>query len=310
MHLLFLLDPLPTLSLHKDTSIVFMEYCLAHGDVVHVAGCDTLSINNGIVSAHTQQLLSIARDKPVWWRTGEPMKSVLHEQFDWVMMRKDPPVDTHYIHITYLLDVAVRNGTRVYNNPTALRTMNEKITATWYPHYAPKTLVSGNKEQLYAFLAEKQSVVVKPVDGMGGQGIFQIHHTDKNTAAILDTVTQGYNRTIIMQQLLAGYVHGDKRVFVVHGEVVPKALLRIPSAGEARANLAQGGVGQVVDVSEREQEIATAIAPDLLNAGVVFAGLDFIDEYLTEVNVTSPTCVREVELGSDENISERLLARL
>ena len=224
-------------------------------------------------------------------------------EFDVVLMRQDPPFNMEYIYATYTLELAQRHGTCVVNNPAALRNMNEKFAITNFPQCCTATLVSRHLATLDSFINAHQDVVVKPLDGMGGQSIFRISPQDSNKNSILEQITQGGSRTVMAQRFIPEISQGDKRILLVNGEPVPYALARIPKNGEFRGNLAAGGSGQGVPLSDKDRWICGEIKTSLLENGILFAGIDIIGSYLTEINITSPTCIRELDAQYNLNIS-------
>jgi glutathione synthase len=244
------------------------------------------------------------------WYELEGASSVPLEELDVVLMRKDPPFDSEFIYSTYILEAAERLGTLVVNKPQSLRDCNEKVFATQFPQCTPPLLVSRDQDRLKKFLAEHGDVVFKPLDGMGGTSIFRVRKGDQNLNVILETVTKCGTETIMAQKYLPEILTGDKRILVIDGEVVPYCLARIPSEGEFRGNLAAGGYGVVQPLSDRDRWIAEQIAPTLIEKGLIFVGLDVIGDYLTEINVTSPTCVREIDNTEGTAIGDQLIAAI
>ena len=222
-------------------------------------------------------------------------------------MRKDPPFDSEFIYSTYILEAAEKLGALVVNKPQSLRDCNEKVFATAFPQCTPPLLVSRSIKRLKDFLRSHQDVVFKPLDGMGGTSIFRVKADDQNLNVILETLTRYGTQTIMAQKYLSEITDGDKRVLIVDGEVVPYCLARIPSASDFRGNLAAGGQGQVRPLSDRDQWIAEQVAPALVERGLLFVGLDIIGDYLTEINVTSPTCVQEIDRAQNTTIGDRLI---
>ena len=210
-------------------------------------------------------------------------------------MRKDPPIDTEYLYSTQMLALAEAAGTLVVNRSSALREANEKLASTWFPQCAPPTLVTRNQTQLREFLAEQADVIIKPLDAMGGASIFRVRAADPNAGVIFETLTEHGSRYAMAQRFIPEISAGDKRILLVDGEPVPYALARVPAKGETRGNLAVGGTGVGVELSERDYWICEQVAPRLKAMGLMFVGLDVIGDYLTEVNVTSPTCIRELD---------------
>ncbi|MDH3608774.1 MAG: glutathione synthase, partial [Gammaproteobacteria bacterium] len=230
--------------------------------------------------------------------------------FDVVLMRKDPPMNMEYIYTTYLLDRVQKLGTLVVNHPTSLRNANEKLFATQFNDCITPYLVTQQQAVLNEFIDEHKQVVVKPLDGMAGDSIFQVNYDDANRNVILETITQLDQRTVMAQKLIPEYVDGDKRVLLINGEPILYALLRVPLKGELRANLAKGGAGQGIELNARDRYICEQIKPALQDMQLCFVGIDIIGKYLTEINVTSPTGIRELDKMYDLNISETLFDHL
>ena len=228
-------------------------------------------------------------------------------ELDIILMRKDPPFDLEYIYATYLLERAEQQGTLVVNRCQSLRDCNEKLFATVFPECCPPLVVSRDMSTLRAFHAQHKDVIYKPLDGMGGSAIFRVREDDPNLSVVLETLTGSGQQTIMAQQYLPEITQGDKRILMINGEPVPYCLARVPLAGESRGNLAAGGSGRVQPLSERDQWIAAQVGPALKARGLFFVGLDVIGDYLTEINVTSPTCLREIEAESGLDIAGQLL---
>ena len=296
MRVLFVIDPLPALKAYKDTSVSMMFALQARGHAIEVALSGYLYIQAGQVrtSAIPIALLPDA-DKHAhgWWRESQAHDAALAD-FDAVVMRKDPPFDMEYVYSTHLLEYAERDGARVFNSGTAIRNHPEKLAITEFPQFTAPTLVTSQSARLKAFHAEHGDIILKPLDGMGGTGIFRVQANDPNLNAIIETLTLDGVRTIMAQRYIPDIVHGDKRILLIGGEPVPYALARIPLAGETRGNLAAGGRGVAQALSARDREIAEAIAPSLAERGLLLVGLDVIGDYVTEINVTSPTCFVEI----------------
>ena len=291
MRFAFILDPLDSLKAYKDTSLAIMREATRRGHELHVA------LQHEIFLRHERVRL-LARpfefaEGTAWYRTGAPAESAPAE-FDAVLMRKDPPFDNEYLYSTYLLELATEQGARVLNHPASVRDWNEKLSVTRFAQFAPPFLVSSDETLIRAFLAEHGDIVVKPLDGMGGSGVFRLRLDDPNIGAILETITDLGRRTIMAQRYLPQIQAGDKRIIVIDGEPLPYALARIPKAGETRGNLAAGGTGVAQSLSERDREIAAAVGPVLKQKGLFLVGLDVIGDYLTEINVTSPTGMVEI----------------
>lgn len=229
-----------------------------------------------------------------YWYKLQTTQEMLPTDFDAILMRKDPPFDNEYLYSTYLLELAAHQGARVINNPSAVRSWNEKLSIARFPQFAPEFLVTSNNGLIREFLAKHQDIVVKPLDGMGGSGVFRLTESDPNIGVILETSTNFGTQTIMAQRYLPQILQGDKRIIVINGEPLPYALARIPKAGETRGNLAAGGTGVAQPLTLRDNEIATTVGKILRENGLFFVGLDVIGDYLTEINVTSPTGIVEI----------------
>lgn len=308
MRLAFILDPLPQIKAYKDSSVAMMRAAARRGHEIHGIGRDRLMLRDGQVSAHALTLFPTADDH-AWYLPGETVTAALTD-FDAVLMRQDPPFDFEYITATWLLERAQAGGARVFNDPRAVRDHSEKVAIAEFPQFIATTLVARDPEDLKAFIDELGDVILKPLDSMGGTGIFRVRADDPNRNAIVETLTALGTRSIMAQRYLPAIAEGDKRILLVGGEVVPYSLARIPKAGETRGNLAQGGRGVAMPLTEREREIAETLAPILWARGLLIVGLDVIGGFLTEVNVTSPTCMVEIhqQMGFDgaEMVVERL----
>ena len=228
-------------------------------------------------------------------------------ELDVILMRKDPPFDTEYIYATYILEQAQAQGCMVVNDPRALRDANEKLFTTWFAEVCPSTLVTRDAEEIKRFLSEFDDIIVKPLDGMGGASIFRVTAGDANASVIYETLTNCSTRFCMAQKYIPEITDGDKRILMIDGQPLPYALARIPSAGELRGNLAAGGKGRGQPLSDRDREICAKVGPELKRRGLIFVGLDVIGDYLTEINVTSPTCVRELEAQFDIQIADQLM---
>jgi glutathione synthase len=301
----FIIDPIETINTKKDSSFAMMLAAQKRGWSLFYMQQGDLYVRDGIVYA-TLQLVQVIDQRKDFYRLGEVITQPLH-QLDAVLMRKDPPFDMEYIYSTYLLEMAEKQGLLVVNRADSIRSANEKLFATEFAQFCPETLVSRNIERIKTFLQELGHIVVKPLDGMGGAMIFQIKQGDSNTNVILEAITDNGQRTIMAQRFLPEYKQGDKRILIVNGEAFPHALARIPAEGEGRANLAAGAEGIGVDLTEREWEICRTLAPRLKAMGLLFVGLDVIGDYITEINVTSPTCIRELDQLYSADIAGQLM---
>jgi glutathione synthase len=298
---LFVVDPLNELHESKDSSIAMMREMAKRGHAIWACGIGDLAWRDGVVQAAAQRL-DIASQGSEWFARLEAVRRPL-EGFDVVLMRKDPPFDMEYLVATYLLEAAVRRGARVFNDPRALRDHNEKFAIVEFAHYAAPTLVSRDPEAIRDFHREHGDIVIKPMDGMGGRGVFRLARKDPNLGVILETATQGGQRTIMAQRFIPEISVGDKRILLVAGRPVPYALARVPRPGESRGNLAAGGIPHAQPLSERDRAIAAALGPALADRGLLLVGLDVIGDYLTEINVTSPTCFVEIKRETGFNVA-------
>ena len=259
--------------------------------------------------AASAQRISLSDNDEDWYR-AHPAEVRRLAEFGAVLMRKDPPFDLEYVTSTWLLSAAVREGARVFNAPDAIRDHNEKLAIAEFARFAAPTLVSREAERLQAFIDAQRDVVVKRLDVMGGEFVFRVRADDPNRNVIVQTISQGGNRTVMAQRYIPAITEGDKRVLLIDGEVVPYCLARIPKAGDARGNLAQGARGVAQPLTARHKEIAAAIGPLVAKRGLLVVGLDVIGEYLTEVNVTSPTCFREIQDQTGFDVSGMFLDAL
>ena len=293
MKLAVILDPLDEIKTYKDTTYAIMREAAKRGHSIHALMLGDMFLRDGSVIGYAREL-TLKDDAHDWYDASEPKAAPLQD-FGAVLMRKDPPFDMEYVYSTYLLELAEQQGARVVNSPRAVRDYNEKLAIAKFPEFISPTLVARNADEVRDFIREHGDCILKPLDGMGGTGIFRVSPKEPNLNAIIETLMQEGARTIMAQRLIPEIVKGDKRVLVIDGEVVPYALARIPKAGETRGNLARGGTGVAQPISKRDREIAEALGPKLKADGLLLVGLDIIGDYLTEVNVTSPTCMREIE---------------
>jgi len=300
-----LMDPIDSIIIKKDSSFAMLLEAQKRGWLLNYFEQKDLYLENGTVRA-TVTPLSIEDNSQSWFELGEPVDIAL-DSLDVVLMRKDPPFDMEYIYSTYLLEMAEKKGLLVINRSDSIRACNEKLFATWFPQYCPETLVTRDQERIKTFHDEHEKIVVKPLDGMGGAMIFQIHQGDTNRNVILEAITDHGKRTIMAQRFLPEYKQGDKRILIIDGKAFPYGLARLPAEGEGRANLAAGAGYKGVALTQREHEICDHIGPVLKEKGLMFVGLDVIGDYITEINVTSPTCIRELDTIYDVNIAGMLM---
>ncbi|MEP7371091.1 MAG: glutathione synthase [Nitrosospira sp.] len=294
MKLAFVLDQLDSIRPYKDSSFAMMREAASRGHQLFSMQQGDLVWRGGETVGFARALELTGRaDGHDWYRTEEPDETPLQE-FDAVLMREDPPFDMEYVYSTYLLELAERRGARVVNSPRGVRDHNEKLAIAKFPQFTAPTLVTRQEYLIRDFLAEHGDIVLKPLDGMGGASVFRIHSADHNISVILETLTHYGTRTIMAQRYIPEITQGDKRILLIAGEAVPYALARIPRPGESRGNLNVGGTGVAQPLTRRDREIAEALGPELYDKGLMLAGLDVIGNYLTEINVTSPTCMREI----------------
>ena len=302
------MDPIGSIHYKKDTTLALLWAAQDRGWVLFHIAPDGLFLD-GETPMATAQPLTVHHNPEHWYDLGDTVTLSLAE-LDVVLMRKDPPFDMEYIYATYLLERAEQQGALVVNRCQSLRDCNEKLFATEFPQCCPPLLVSRDMDRLRAFHAQHGDVIFKPLDGMGGSAIFRAKPDDPNISVILETLTHSGRQTIMAQQYLPDIKEGDKRILMINGEAVPWCLARVPLAGESRGNLAAGGAGRVQALTERDQWIASQVGPTLRERGLYFVGLDVIGDYLTEINVTSPTCLREIEAESGLDIAGQLLDSL
>jgi glutathione synthase len=302
------MDPIQLISFKKDSTLAILLAAERQGFELFYMQQQDLFLENGEPRAKITPL-RVFDDPKRWFELGESRVAAL-EEMNVLLMRKDPPFDSEFIYSTYILEAAEQRGSLVVNKPQSLRDCNEKVFATQFPQCTPPLLVSRDQERLKLFLAEHKDVVYKPLDGMGGTSIFRVSEGDQNLNVILETLTNYGQQTIMAQKYLPQITLGDKRILVVDGEVIPFSLARIPTGSDFRGNLAAGGRGVVQPLSERDQWVAQQVAPTLKERGLIFVGLDIIGDYLTEINVTSPTCIREIDNAEDTQIGDKLIAAI
>ncbi|MCP5265829.1 MAG: glutathione synthase [Burkholderiaceae bacterium] len=308
MRILIILDPLEEIKIYKDTSFTMMRAARARGHEVCVCEQQSLWLEgaNAMVRA---QPLELRENESPWYVLGEPRAESV-AAFGAVLMRKDPPFDMEYVYSTFVLERAAAQGARVFNDPAAIRDHNEKLAITEFAQFTAPTIVTRDPLRLREFVAEHGRAVFKLLDGMGGASIFQARADDPNLSVIIETMNQFGARSVMAQRYLPAITEGDKRVLLIGGEVVPYALARIPKAGEARGNLAAGGTGRAQPLSPRDREIAEALAPVLGARGLLLVGLDVIGDCLTEINVTSPTCFREIMDQTGHDVAGQFIEAL
>jgi glutathione synthase len=301
----FILDPLSSLKPKKDSSIAMMREATRRGHEVYALGMADLFVQDATVLARAVPL-AVDDDDAAWCRAGAAEEVPL-SFFDLVAMRKDPPFDAEYYYATLLLEHAEAEGARVVNSPRALRDWNEKLSILRFPQFTPPTVVSRDPARIQAFVDRHGDAILKKLDGMGGTMIFRVRKDDPNRNVIVETMVGEAERTIMAQGYVPEIAKGDKRVLVIDGRPFPYCLARIPRAGETRGNLAAGGTGVAQPLSARDREIGETVGAELVKAGIAFAGLDVIGDSLTEVNVTSPTCIVEIAQQTGENAAKPLM---
>jgi glutathione synthase len=303
--LAFILDPLGTIKTYKDSSYAMMEEAARRGHELYVLQQEDVLCRDGSVVALAASL-KLTQDSKSWYQLGERRESTLAD-FDAVLMRKDPPFDMEYVYSTYLLELAESQGACIINRPRVIRDNNEKFSITRFPQYTVPTLVTRLDTELRRFLQTHGDIVLKPLDGMGGASVFRLHREDYNIGVVIETLTQYGRRTIMAQRFIPEISQGDKRIIVIDGEPAPYALARIPKAGETRGNLAVGGRGVAQELQGRDHEIALAVGAALAPEGMLLIGLDVIGDYLTEINVTSPTGMREIMDQTSFNVAAMMI---
>ncbi|MEP6604814.1 MAG: glutathione synthase [Nitrosospira sp.] len=313
MKLAFILDQLDSIKTYKDSSFAMMREAASRDHQL-------FALQQGDLAWKSDQAVGFARalqltgrvqgeNEHRWYRTKEPEEIPLQE-FDAVLMRKDPPFDMEYVYTTYLLELAESLGARVINSPRAVRDHNEKLAIAKFPQFTPPTLVTRQESLIRDFLAEHRDIVLKPLDGMGGASVFRIHSADHNISVIMETLTHYGTRTIMAQRYIPEITQGDKRILLIAGEPVPYSLARIPKPGETRGNLNAGATGVAQPLTARDREIAETLGSALNDKGLMLVGLDVIGDYLTEINVTSPTCMQEISDQTGFNSAEMIIDAL
>ncbi|MCX7043139.1 MAG: glutathione synthase [Gammaproteobacteria bacterium] len=304
LHVAVVMDPIAKIKIAKDSTFAMMLEAQRRGHDLHYVVPGSLAVVNGQAVAQLAAL-AVQDDSTHWYKLATPELRPLSEM-DVVLMRTDPPVDAAYLHDSIILDMAQAQGVLVVNDPQGLRDLNEKLAALLFPDCCPPTVVSRDAATLREFIASHGHCVLKPLDGMGGRSIFMVREGDPNVNVILETLTEGGKTLAMAQRYLPEILQGDKRILLIDGEPVPYCLARIPQGTEFRGNLAAGGRGEGRPLTDRDRWIAARVGPELRRRGMIFVGLDVIGDYLTEVNVTSPTCIRELDLQFGLNIAGTL----
>ena len=299
------MDPIESIKPYKDSSLAMMLAAQNKGWSLHYIQQSGVYLKDSTVKVDFKPV-KVFDDNQHWFEAGE-LATINAADLDVIMMRIDPPFDMEYIYTTYLLEMAEKQGSLVVNKPASLRDANEKLFATQFPQCCTDVLVSRDAQKIRDFVDRHKDVILKPLDGMGGQSIFRVGPTDPNLSVILETMVNAGQHTIMAQKFIPQITHGDKRILMVNGKAIPYTLARIPAKGETRGNIAAGGTGQAMPITEREQWIADQVGPQLKEMGILFAGLDVIGDYLTEINVTSPTCIREIDGAYNLDIAGQLM---
>lgn len=299
------MDPIQSINIKKDSTFeMIWQAQLLGWDVVYFEMQD-LSILNGRALGKGRSLTAF-QDPQHWFDLGDA-KVLELGSLDAILMRKDPPFDMEFVYSTYILELAEQQGAMVVNSPSALRDCNEKAYCAWFPELCPETLITRSAQDFRGFLAEHKDIIVKPLDGMGGASIFRVQIDSPNISVIIETLTQHGTRYAMAQRFIPEISDGDKRILMVAGEPVPYGLARIPAKGETRGNLAAGGSGVAIELSQSDLHIANTVGPELMKRNILFAGLDVIGDRLTEINVTSPTCIKEINAQYNTNIALDLM---
>jgi glutathione synthase len=307
-HIGIVMDPISKINIKKDSSFAMLLAAQARGWSLFYMEQQDLFLHQGIVSA-SMKPLNVMDNSDNWYELGSTQSMPLAD-LDVILMRKDPPFDIEYIYSTYLLEQAQAAGVLVVNNPQSLRDANEKLYTAWFPQCCPPTLVTRKVELIRDFQQQHNDIILKPLDGMGGASIFRVKHDDPNTSVIIETLTEHGHKSVMVQQFIPEIVDGDKRILMINGEPVPYALARIPAQGETRGNLAAGGRAEGRALTEHDHWISQQVGPTLREKGLLFVGLDVIGNYLTEINVTSPTCIRELDQQFNLDIAGDLMTSI
>lgn len=305
MNVLFIMDPIDSITVHKDTTLALMLEAQRRGHDLFYAQHGRVGIDNGDPFCHCSAIQ--VKDDAVNYYQTEPSNRTSLSAFDVIFMRTDPPVDALYTYTTHLLSLVESRGTLVVNPPHALRDFNEKLFATHFPKLMTDTLVTMSKSEAKQFQQQHGSIICKPLDGMGGSNIFKVDDNGTNLSVIMDVLTQNGTQLAMLQRFLPEINEGDKRILIIDGEVIPYCLARVPALNETRGNLAAGGSGRPQEVTQAEQAIAGVIAERCRQAGLIIVGLDMIGTHVTEINVTSPTCFREIEAAYRVNICGKVM---
>ena len=305
MKLGVVMDPIKAINIKKDSTFEMLWQAQQLGWELVYLEMDDLSINNGVALGNCRRL-TVHQDQQHWFDLSEFYSAELGS-LEAILMRKDPPFNMEYVYSTYILELVEKQGSLIVNSPQALRDCNEKAYCAWFPELCPDTLITRSDTQIRAFLKKHQDIILKPLDGMGGTSIFRVQQSSPNVGVIIETLTEYGTRYAMVQEFIPAITDGDKRILMVDGEAVPYSLARIPAKGETRGNLAAGGKGVAQPLTDDDQRIATIVGPELRKRNILFAGLDVIGDRLTEINVTSPTCIKEINTAYNTNIALDLL---
>jgi len=300
-----LMDPIADINIKKDSSFAMLLAAQAKGWTLFYMEQQDVFLHQGVVSAEVKRLT--VQEDPDNWYQFEEAETIALSELDAILMRKDPPFDMEYIYSTYLLEQAQQAGVLIVNNPQSLRDANEKLFTAWFPQCCPDTLVTRKAALIRDFQQQHGDIILKPLDGMGGASIFRIKPNDPNFSVIIETLTEHGKTSVMAQKFIPEISEGDKRILMINGEPVPYALARIPAKGETRGNLAAGGRAEGRPLTEHDRWICEQVGPKLREKGLFFVGLDVIGNYLTEINVTSPTCIRELDAQFKLNIAADLM---
>ncbi|QQX80891.1 glutathione synthase [Shewanella sp. KX20019] len=299
------MDPISDINIKKDSSFAMLMAAQSRGYQLFYMEMNDLAMVNGQAMA-TMRALTVKEDPQDFYQLEEAIDTPLAD-LDVILMRKDPPFDTEFIYATYMLERAEEQGVLIVNKPQSLRDANEKLFTAWFSEFTPETVVTRDEQRIRAFHKEKGDIILKPLDGMGGSSIFRVKKNDPNLGVIIETLTNEGQQYAMVQAFIPDITAGDKRILVVDGEPVPYSLARIPQKGETRGNLAAGGRGVAQPLSESDWHIARTLGPELKKRGLIFVGLDVIGDKLTEINVTSPTCIKEIEAAFEVDITGMLM---
>ncbi|QFU21304.1 glutathione synthase [Shewanella eurypsychrophilus] len=299
------MDPISDINIKKDSSFAMLLDAQSRGYQLFYMEMHDLAMVNGKAMAN-MRALSVKQDAENWFELGEAVDTPMSD-LDVVLMRKDPPFDTEFIYATYMLERAEEEGVLIVNKPQSLRDANEKLFTAWFSEFTPDTIVTRDETRIRNFYQEKGDIILKPLDGMGGSSIFRVKKNDPNLGVIIETLTNHGQQYAMIQAFIPDITSGDKRILVIDGEPVPYSLARIPQKGETRGNLAAGGRGVAQPLSESDWHIARSLGPELKKRGLIFVGLDVIGDKLTEINVTSPTCIKEIQAAYDVDITGMLM---